>query len=261
MIGTRHRALPWLAFGICAVALISGCGANTSAVATCATSDGAYLSIAQLGGSFEVIVDQRFTASPATNHHQSVGTPSPQVSDWISGRLTGWIADIAVNGPDRPAQDALARSLGDTVGKWPLVPLSGPVVIHNPGVLEVYQTNDVFGSIAGAEDYFSDLSQSAKEAESVSITVGTAIKPPAVPVEISGGDQSFGDQTPEWVDPTVGITERYVSFGVRIGVTVVQLTVQGGSHVSLTQALVLLNETMAHWASSCHANPPLMTAS
>ena len=250
--------LPRLAAVAAAAWMIPGCGGNPVPVTPCATFDSAYLSNDQLGGNFQVIVDQKFTAAPAAAHSHPVGTPPPQISQWLSGKLMGWIATIAVDGPDRPAEDALARSLGDTVGKWPLVPLSGAVVEHNPGILEVYQANDIFSSAEGAQDYFSDLSRSAADAETTTITVGTTTKPRAARLGVSGGDQSFGDQTPRWMDPTIGMTETYVSLGVRVGVTVVQLTVQGGSTVGLPEALTLVNHALARLAASCHIGTSAM---
>jgi hypothetical protein len=258
----RRKELPtFAALGVAVASLIAGCEGGPSVVGTCATLDGAYLSSHQLGDGLQVIVDQRFTASPAAAHRSLNGTPPPQISQWVSGKLIGWIAITAVDGPARASEDALARSLGYTVGKWPLVPLSGAVVEHNPGVLEVYQTNDVFASSAAAEDYFSGLSQSAIGSETITITEGGRTKPRAEPLKLSGGDLSFGDQTPGWIDPTSGMTETFVSLGVLLGDAVVQLSVQGGSDVGPNQALALLNQALSRVASTCRIATPTITGS
>lgn len=246
--------------GVVCLTSIGACDSTGPFSSACATSGSAYLSSSMLPGAFQVIVDQSFAEAPAALHRLP-GAPSiAAVTDWTSGRLVGWIATIAVNGPDRPSENALARSLGESVGRFPLVPLSGPVVEHNPRVLEIYETNDVFSSTNGAENYYSELLGSANEAETVTITENGIAKPRAHALTVTGGDQSFGDETPGWMDPKLGMTETDIAVGVVIGATVVQFTVQGGAALVPSEALGLLNQALRQIAKACDASPPTVTA-
>jgi hypothetical protein len=239
-----------LLFGAC---IETGCATNVATAGACSTSDSAYLDGSHLSGSYQTIVDQRFTQSPEAAHHLPAGTPPPQISEWLSGRLKGWIATIAVSGPDRPAEDEAARSLGYNVGKWPLVPLSGPVVQHNPGILEIYETHDAFSTTEAAQAFFQDLKKSAEEAENVTVTEPGGTKPPPAPLTLSAGDSSFGDVTPSWTSSTAGMSERYLAYTVRIGTVVVQLTVQGGASTQPSDGLALLHQALSRLGMSCHA--------
>ena len=240
-------------FSMCAV-LSMGCGQASIQNTACASAGQAYLSASELPGQFDAIVSQTFSQSPVAAHRYPAGTPPPEIVDWRAGGLEGWIAAIAVGGPDRPAEDAAARSLGYRLGKWPLVPLTGAVVTHNPGVLELYQTNDYFASEQAAKAYFADLDQSAQQAETITVTEGGATKPRATPFSVSLGDQSFADETPQWMSPSLGLTEQYISIGVREGTFVIQLTVQGGSALGTAQALTLLKSALGRLAHSCQSS-------
>jgi hypothetical protein len=258
-IAGRERVVRGLRLaGLVAVVLWSaavevGCATNAASSASCSTGDSAYLDGSQLSGGYQTIVDQRFTESPLAAHRLPVGTPPAQISEWLSGRLKGWISTIAVSGPDRPTEDETARSLGYDIGKWPLVPLSGPVVQHNPGILEIYETHDAFSAIEGAQAFFQALEQSALFSEKVSVIEPGGTKPSAAPLAVSAGDSSLGYETPSWTSSTAGMNEQYLFFVVRIGAVVVQLTVQGGAATQPRAGLALLNQALSRLGTSCRA--------
>jgi len=227
---------------------------------TCATSDGAYLTTAALRQPFVAAVDDRFGRSPLLDHRLPGSGPSPAaIRDWVGARLRGWIAEAAVDGPDRAAEDAIARSLGYSIGKLPLVPLVGPVVEHNPGVLEVYQTNTVYRSVAGASDFMADLAADAKLAETTVVTTDGRAEPEGIPVHLSGGDEDVAYEMPGYLGPD-GATEAFFNFAVRLGRFVVQLSVQSGYGWTVPQAIAVLDRATAQLARSCGVATPRFTA-
>jgi hypothetical protein len=243
-----------------AVLAIAGCSGSspdssvTSPAVSCATADGAYLDVAHppLSGSFETIVDQRFRSSPlGAFHYGPVPASDLAVSEWRAERLHGWIAVIAVTGPDRPSEDRYAESLKYTVGRFPLVPLVGPVVQHNSGILEVYQTNTEYEAGAGASSYMKELAASAQQSQTSPQTDNGTVVPPPVPVRIAGGGVSVALETPQYVIPHVGPTERFFSFSVQFGRYVLQLSVQGGDHLDPDTAIGVLNAAAMRLTQSC----------
>jgi hypothetical protein len=251
---------------VLAVAACAGSSPHSPPVtpaASCATADGAYLDAARapLSGSFDSLADQRFTVPPLEGHHVGGGTsPRLAISDWRAARLRGWIARIAVTGPDRVSEDYYAESLGYTVGRFPLVPLVGPVVKHNPGILEVYQTNTEYRSAAGARDYMKDLASAALLAETTQDVEKGITLPRAIPVQIAGGDERIAYETPQHLIPHAGPTERFFTFSVRFGRYVLQLTVQGGSGLNSTAALGVLNVAAMSLTRSCSLAPAILAA-
>ena len=182
------------------------------------------------------------------------------ISDWRAARLRGWIARIAVTGPDRASEDQYARSLGYRAGRFPLVPLVGPVVEHNPGILEVYQTNTEYHSAAGASDYMKALASSTAMAETTHVTRSGAPLPRAIPVKLTGRDENIDYETTQRLIPKVGPTERFFTFSVRFGRYVLQLSVQGGDGLDSTVALSVLNVATMSLTRSCSIAPAILHA-
>ena len=224
--------------------------------ASCATADRAYLAAAHapLSGSFEPVVDQRFTVSPLEAFHRGPAR-RPAISDWRAERLRGWIARIAVTGPDRASEDQYAESLGYTVGRFPLVPLVGPVVKHNPGILEVYQTNADYRTVSGAGDYMKILASSAHAAEITRETDNGIAIPPAIAMWLAGGDESVAYETPQYLRKGAGPTERFITFSVRFGRYVLGLSVQGGAGLDPAAAIVVLDAAAMSLTQSCGMAP------
>lgn len=246
-----------IAIAVLAVAACAGSSPSSSAVTpavSCATVDSAYLDVARapLSGSFDSLADQRFTSPPLGGHHIGVvASAGPAISGWQAARLRGWIARIAVTGPDRASENQYAKSLRYKVGRFPLVPLVGPVVKHNSGILELYQTNTEYQSAAGAISYIKDLASAALLAETTQETENGTPLPRAIPMPLAGGDESVAYQTPQYLIPHVGPTERFFTFSVRFGRYVLQLSVQGGDDLDPTAALGVLNIAATDLTRSC----------
>jgi hypothetical protein len=227
--------------------------ASRSATRSCATVDAAFLQAADLPGDFQTIVDDPFSSSPFARHGLSGSASRPDISDFKSGRLWGRIATVAVNGPDRASEDAVARSYNYTVGKFPLVPLEGPVVLHNPGVLEVYQTNSEFLTVAGAKDGMYSLRGSALQAETTRATTNGVEQPPAKGFSVTLGDESVGFAqvfgTPSSINR--GGIELAAVIWIRQGHYLIQLSVQGGNAINAQQGVALATLALNRLKSSC----------
>jgi hypothetical protein len=228
----------------------------SAARSSCATKDVAFLLATSLPQAFVVDVDNRFIESPLLDHRLPGSGPDPAaISDWQAARLRGWIAEIAVDGPDRSAEDAIARSLGYTVGKLPLVPLVGPVVRHNPGVLEAYQTNTEYKSATGAADFMGDLAGSARSEETTVVTEGGHLEPSGHALPLIGGDQDVAYEKPGFTGSQEA-TETFFTFAVRLGRYVTQFTVQSGYGLTEQQAVAVLAQAVERMAHSCGLTPP-----
>lgn len=138
------------------------------------------------------------------------------------------------------------------------MPLVGAVVKHNPGILEVYQTDTEYRSVSGAGDYMKDLASSALQAETTpDIEKGVAL-PRAVPVRIAGGDERVAYEMPQYLIPHVGPTERFFTFSVQSGRYVLQLSVQGGNGLNPAAALSVVNAAAISLTRACHVAPDLL---
>jgi hypothetical protein len=218
----------WIGYGVLAKQ-------NGPSVA-CATNDGAYLSEKDLGA-LDSFVDVTYSAPP---FHGQLGSSSSQlyVNDFRSGRTRGFVAAIAVSGPYRQSVDEQARSLGYPIGKWPLVPLFGPVVRDNRGLLEVYQTNFTFASVAGSQSYISYLRTSmASDPQAVEMH----------PLHIRGAVFAYVSL----LGPNDGQHERAFHVAVQEGQAVMNFAFQGGADLSLTSVEPFVVKGIDHTHKTC----------
>src|ERR1700735_445616 len=80
--------------------------------------------------------------------------PSPLQREYVCGAVAGFLADISLTGKYRQENNARAKSLGYTVGKWPGTPLSGSIVgQQRHKVLEIYVSAVQFASARAAMSY------------------------------------------------------------------------------------------------------------
>lgn len=204
--------------------------ANTTASPDCALSDQSYVPVSALP-SFQPMVDNKFDTLP---FRQGDG------GGFLKGRLKGSIASIAVNGPDRAAIDQHSTALHYQIGKFPLVPLQGPVVEHNPGPLEWYETHMLFDDVNSAAAWMKINSNT-----SVSFEAGTT----SSPYPVLFGDESFGAQDiPS--PPSVQMETRDWAM-VRIGNVVLSYSLQGGSGLTASTITPYLQQGMAQYQAAC----------
>jgi hypothetical protein len=190
--------------------------------------------VAALNG-FSIDVDEGLPMTIGRGSPPGVSPPA-YVSDYQAGRMVGYVANIAVTGLDRPGLNAAARSLGYQIGKWPLVPLVGPVVQHNPGLLETYVTVVVFKSTAGSRSWLSFKSMSFAQAGYTTLT--SPNNRIAISVEGILGNND-------------GIHEHILIHEVPLANTVLQLAYQGGSGLSQAEVAAETNTAIGRFVQAC----------
>jgi hypothetical protein len=209
----------------------------------CALSGGAFLTASELTpGPFVQFLSQDLTVAPVKGGISQEGPGAVARRTFTKGHIDGDLSELAVSGPDRAAEDNYARSLGYSIGPWPLVPLNGPVVSHNPGVLEVYQEDLVFDSTAGA--------QAMESIFRTSVTLATGARLIEWRPSSVTADDSFAVET----IPSLGVPkqENTVRMVGRMGSLVVSIIVQGGDAVNVATASPIGDVGVQHLASSCH---------
>jgi hypothetical protein len=82
------------------------------------------------------------------------GPPPPLQREYTCGVVAGFLTDISLTGRYREENNARARSLGYTIGRWPYTPLSGSIVgQQRHKALEVYVSLFQFTSARAATEY------------------------------------------------------------------------------------------------------------
>lgn len=194
----------------------------------CALGDNTYAS-PPLTGQFEKSVDMRMASLPFIRTGGAART-------FQGGRQIGYLAEVAISGPDRPAEDAHSRTLHYSIGKLPLIPLQGAVVVHNPGPLEYYETHLAFSSETGARAFLDIIRHSQS-------TV-----PHLHPQDVWVGDGSVAWLSDNAGDPN---TETAAYIDVVSGGTVIQLTLKGGESTSFTPLPSLATSAINNIAEAC----------
>lgn len=181
----------------------------SGATSPCVTRADAFVAASELPG-FVQTADTRFDHLPT----HSLRGWDPAAAAFTGGGYRGFLASVAINGPDRPAEDAYARSAGYTPGALPLMPLQGPVVDHNPGPLEVYDAVYGFTSADAARSWYRSVTDSASANQTIAAVPGIA-------------DDAREASGPIGLNPT-GHQESVVYLGARLGTIVLTVSVQGG---------------------------------
>ncbi len=88
---------------------------------------------------------------------------------------------------------------------------------------------------------------------------GTAI-PPAIAMQLAGGDESVAYETPQYLIKHAGPTERFFTFSVRFGRYVLSLSVQGGANLDPAAAMAVLNAAAMSLTQSCGMAPATLHA-
>ena len=157
---------------------------------------------------------------------------NPWAQHFVLGETVGYINRKALNAPYRSELDQAARISGYQVGEWPLVPLAGQIVVDTPGMLEVYLTVFVFDSADTASSYIRAASLEGGMPYNVTVD--------GVPVaaqyrDVSElGDEAIAIDGPAAANPQV---EHEGAVDVRIGRTVLLVTIRGGSSVRSSDAV------------------------
>lgn len=159
MAEPRTPALPGkrlIAFTLCGVLTCAACAGSPAArpiTGGCTLQAAALLTSGDMRGTVQLF---RNTHSQLAGSH---GIIEPwDVAQYLCGEDDSFISDAIMYGRYRVQDDALARSLGYTVGKWPLLPYQGPAVSALPqAVFETYEEIYQFRTAKAAATWLADL--------------------------------------------------------------------------------------------------------
>jgi hypothetical protein len=203
----------------------------------CEVSTSAFSRPSKLG-KFVLTNDVQMTTSPF--HVSQLVPPSQRpsaVKDFVVGRMQAYLSSVALQSPYREEEDAVARALHYTVGKWPLVPLTGPVVHDNPTALEVFETHLVYNTKAGAAAALSVVQQSNPP---------FSLSPDA---ERELGNSAIAFLKP--ANPPDGLNETTLGIAVEYRSTLFEFSVRGGDRVDIAEVLPFVVESMESNRGTC----------
>jgi hypothetical protein len=158
-----RQAAAWLVPALLAVSA-SGCGAQPGASRDAAPGPGPGCRVGRpvmLAGlpGFVTMLRQDFAQAPGDLGVR--GHPNWDITQYVCGEGSGFIADDIMYGKYRAQDNALARSLGYRVGKFPLVPYIGTAVTALPRkAFETYEVVLQFRSAKAAADWLNSGQQS-----------------------------------------------------------------------------------------------------
>jgi hypothetical protein len=193
--------------------------ANTPSRA-CFLSTSSFLSAGKLG-EFVTFRDAPLFVFPGHGHTPR-GTPPAFVTDFVEGRQIGALSVISLRSPYYEEERAAAQRLGYKMGRWPLTPLSGPVVADSPGPLEIYQTHYVFRTAAGAAALIKSLTESIGGLGAA----GTVVTSP----KVSSATAAY--EFAGWYSPNDKSVEHVVGSGASFGNDLAQVLIAGGRNVT-----------------------------
>jgi hypothetical protein len=162
--GRWHRPRRWrlLLVPVAALALVvaAACDAGSagSQPARQGSSATCRLSPSMMVASWPDLISM-FRDAPAQlpGSQGTAGHPRWDLTHYVCGQYDGFVASDIMYGKYRAEDNALARSLGYQIGKWPLLPVVGQVVSALPhGLLEAYEEAFQFRTAAAAAAWLAD---------------------------------------------------------------------------------------------------------
>jgi hypothetical protein len=150
------------------------------------------------------------------------GHPLPFTDRYICGQFRGFLTDLALRGAYRRQDNTRARRLGYTLGKWPLVPLTGQIVSQQAHlVLEIYEGVYQFSSPSESADFLRATSGGRGN-----VIAGLAKEMEGHPLAVRPARGAVVIEHPLGPDKTADELAIYV--GLQIGDFAVTLSFQGG---------------------------------
>lgn len=200
---------------------------GTSQPASCGARPETAVRLAEIGD-FEIITEGRLDSLPLKGQRLGA-SPLPIVSAYRDGYVRGFISSRALTPEARALEADHDRALGYPADSFPVVPLAGPIVAANPGILELYQTTTVFRTDRAAVDWL-DLRAGQLDGEEVGLD----------DAHVEGAARVFryamGDPDPEH--------ELVLRLLVQAGTIVSDFSVQSGAEVSLDQAFDFIGKSI-----------------
>lgn len=239
----RGRQRP-LSVAIAVVFLLTACGSVSSAATTrhyldCALKARSFLPVSSFGPFF---VDISRISSNSTWSGLRSATAKPPLWDTMfkRSRLVGAMSRRALQSPFIEQEQAFKAHTAHSATPWPLTPLRGLVVERTMGLLEVYQTHNVYSGRAGAYAL-------AAELVATDGGLGGFASEKVAPPHLGEGRVAY-----EFLEVPANTTEeRILLAGVVYGSVLAQFSFQGGRGVSSALVNRFLISAGARLAEVC----------
>lgn len=151
------------------------------------------------------------------------GQPARFAGSYVCGQFRGLITDLALRGTYRQQNNARARRLGYTLGKWPLVPLTGAIVSQQDHrVFEIYEGIYQFSSPSSSAAFLRATSDNGQD----NVIAGLARQMEGHSLAVKPARGAVVIEHPLGPDRTADELAIYV--GLPLGDFVVTLSFQGG---------------------------------
>lgn len=231
--GRSRRLLAALA--VCGALACAGCGGPPAAGHDASTADSkcglqaaALLTPRVMPGFVQLM---RFNRAQLPGSHGVPGHPPWDVTQYVCGEEEGFVSDVIMYGRYRAQDDAFARSLGYTVGKFPLVPYQGPAVAQLPHyIFEAYEEVYQFRSPTAAARWLSSVRRSPLAPHDLS---GLPLPPGFIArIEVMGRDNGNDEHT-------FGASGQH-------GNDVIFVSFRGGRELCWTDVKTLWSRAYAH---------------
>jgi hypothetical protein len=214
-----RQAAAWLVSALLAVSA-SGCGAQPATSRDAASGPGPGCRVgrpvllAALPG-FVTMLRQDFTQAPGDLGVR--GHPNWDITQYVCGQGSGFVADDIMYGKYRAQDNALARRLGYRVGEFPLVPYVGTAVTALPRkVFETYEVVLQFRSAKAAAGWLNGGQHSP--APHGRLTAASLPRTFTAQAGLAGPDD--------------GRHEHRIAVTGRIGTVVIALSIAGGQDLA-----------------------------
>jgi len=199
----------------------AGHAVATVSRARCAVQSHDLVAAARPSGYTEFVTPGQ-TALPVQSQ---AGHPLSFAARYVCGRFEGLISNLALTGVYRRQNNARARHFGYALGRWPLVPLTGPIVAQQAHrVLEMYEGIYQFTSPSSAAAFL--RAESGGSQSGVVAGLARRLAPHRLPVHPAGAAGTV--VTERLLGPQSSTGEHAIYLGLRINDFAVTLSFQGG---------------------------------
>lgn len=191
-------------------------------------------------GNFFVIASQTSYTSTWTGIRWPGVKPPVWDTLFRRSRLIGGMSRRALESPFIEQEDAEKARTAHTPTPWPLTPLSGLVVLRTPGLLEAYQTHNVYAGGAGPYALSRTL-----------LTTGGGLGGFAS-VRVKSPSMASGTVSYEFLEiPPKSSEERIVLVGVVYGPVLAQFAFLGGAAMNGALVAPLVKAGAARLVEAC----------
>jgi hypothetical protein len=242
---------------VCAVASLAACSASGAPSAAgyaaavsgnrCNIAAHDFIPAARLPG-YTQFVDQAARIPPVQSMRNH---PLPFTRRYVCGQFRGFISDLALSGPYRQQNNERARRLGYTLGKWPLVPLTGAIVSQQKNrVLEIYEGIYEFDSPDSSAAFLIGAREAVRQGNAIA---GLARRQEGHSLPVSLGPGTMVIEHP--LGPQRTADELAIYVGLRLNDFAVSLSFQGGDALDWRDVTYYWNVARSQLAAISSGRP------